>query len=128
MRLKTDVLHALMGATVVLLSSYLVAVLFAYTFRVPIPLAGYYGPFGQFSTYDKAMLDVFSTVLSAWMFYGLFGGFIILIAIGSITGVLVGRNKQASKNRRAIVVLWSVLAGAAPVFLLAVLDYMIGPW
>ena len=116
MQFKNDVTHTLSGAFIALVSSYFVALLFAYTFRIPIPLAAYYGPLGEISTY------------SLTVFYGIFGGFIIVPVLGAAAGLLAGRKHISSRNRRSMIVLYSVLAGSAPVLALSVLDYVIGPW
>lgn len=128
MQFKSDLKNALTGAIVALVSSYFVAVLFAYAFRVPIPFAGYGGPFGQFSTYHMPVAELLRSVLVAWVFYGLFGGFIILLVGGFLTGVLVGRKYVGQTNQTAMIALWSASISAAPVLVLSVLDYIIGPW
>lgn len=104
------------------------AVLFAYTFRIPIPLAAYYGPFGEISTYNMAFAEVLKSVLVAWVFYGIFGGFILLPAVGAIAGVVAGRKYRGARNRNGMIALYSVITGSVPVAALSVLDYVIGPW
>ncbi len=121
-------LHALTGAVVALVSSYFVAVLFAYAFRIPVPFAGYYGPFGQIGTYGMSAAEVLKAVLAAWVFYGVFGGFIVLPALGAVTGILAGRRQSHSGRKYRNIALCSVLAGSVPVFALSILDYVIGPW
>jgi len=128
MQFKNDVTHTLSGAFIALVSSYFVALLFAYTFRIPIPLAAYYGPLGEISTYSLTVVEVLKSVLVAWVFYGIFGGFIIVPVLGAAAGLLAGRKHISSRNRRSMIVLYSVLAGSAPVLALSVLDYVIGPW
>ena len=121
-------MDALKGAIVALVSSLLVAILFAYSFRVPIPLGGMIGPFGELSTYTMGIGDVLISVFIAWAFYGVFGGFIILPLCGAIAGALAGRKYFSSKNKNKMIVLWSASISAIPVFALSVLDYIIGPW
>jgi len=58
------------GAFFALASSLLVALLFAYIFRIPIPMGGYIGPFGVISTYGMPIVDVLLSVLVAWVFKG----------------------------------------------------------
>ena len=128
MQFKNDVTHALSGAITALVSSYFVALLFAYTFRIPIPLAAYYGPLGEISTYNLAVVEVLKSVLVAWVFYGIFGGFIIVPVLGAVAGLLAGRKHISPRNRRSMIVLYSVLAGSVPVLALSILDYVIGPW
>jgi len=128
MQFRSEFRNALTGAIVALVSSYFTAVLFAYTFRVPIPFVGYSGPFGEFSTYDMPVVELLHSVVVAWVFYGLFGGFIILLVGGSIVGILVGRKYSDAKSRTVMIALWSVAIGAVPVLVLSVLDYIVGPW
>ena len=121
-------MNALKGAIVALASSLIVALLFAYLFRIPIPFGGYIGPFGKISTYSMAIADVLKSVLVAWVFYGIFGGFIILPVFGAVTGEYIGRKYAGSKNKNKIILLWSFVVSAIPVFILSILDYLIGPW
>ena len=116
------------GAIFALASSLLVALLFAYIFRIPIPMAGYIGPFGAMSTYNMHIVEVFVGVLTAWVFYGIFGGFIILPLLGAVTGGCVGRIYAESENKNKMILLWSFLISAIPVFILSILDRLIGPW
>lgn len=93
-----------------------------------MPLAGLYGPFGEFDTYTMDVSAVVFGVLTAWVFYGIAGGFIVLFVLGFGIGVVVGRKYEGAHKPRRMIVLWSSIAGAIPVFLLSVLDYIIGPW
>lgn len=128
MQIKTDIAHALSGAFIAIVSSYFVALLFAYTFRVPVPMAAYYGPLGEISTYGMTVIEVSRLVMNAWLFYGVFGGFIVLPILGAVAAVVAGRKHRGLKNRSGRVVLYSVLAASIPVLALSVLDYVIGPW
>lgn len=116
------------GAIVALASSLLVALLFAYVFRIPIPMGGYIGPFGEISTYGISIIDVLIMVLVAWVFYGIFGGFIILPVFGAVAGEYVGRKYAESKNKNKMILLWSFVVSTIPVFILSILDYLVGPW
>ena len=49
------------GPIAALVSSILVAVLFAYTFRIPIPMGGLLGPFGEISPYSMNFSTVVTT-------------------------------------------------------------------
>jgi len=113
---------------VAMMASILVALLFAYTFRVPIPMGGMLGPFGEFSPYSMEISEVLTSVLMAWLFYGLFGGFVVLPLCGAIAGHLAGHRYSIAKNKNRMVVLWAALASVAPVFGLSILDYIVGPW
>ena len=120
-------MDALKGAMAALAASLLLAILFAYLFRIPVPMGGMIGPFGEFSTYGMAVGDVLKSVLIAWMFYGMFGGFIILPLCGAVTGLLVGRKYSRENGRNRLIVFWSIIVSAIPVFALSTLDYIIGP-
>ena len=119
---------ALKGTIIALASSLLVAILFAYLFRIPIPMGGYIGPLGEFSTYDSSIVEVLKAVFVAWIFYGIFGGFIILTLCGVITGICVGHKYFDSGNKNRMIILWTVIISTVPVFILSILDYIIGPW
>lgn len=121
-------MNSIRGAIVALMSSILVALLFAYTFRIPIPMGGMLGPLGEFSPYSMGFSGVLTSVAAAWLFYGLFGGFVILPIFGAIAGHIASRKFSAAKNRNKMVVLWAALAGAIPVFGLSILDFIIGRW
>ena len=121
-------MNALKGLIISVISSVLIAILFAYLFRLPIPMGGYIGPFGEVNIYDISAIDVVKMVLIAWVLYGMFGGFIILALCGIITGTLIGRKYSKSNNKNKMIVLWSAVVSTAPVFVLSILDYIIGPW
>ena len=127
-RLYPSLINALKGVAAAMLSSLLVALLFAYTFRLPVPLAGYIGPFGDLNTYGHGVMDIIQSVLVAWLFYGIFGGFIIIALSGTVMGLLIGSRYAGSDGKSRVIILWSAAAGSIPVFILAVLDYLIGPW
>jgi len=125
---SNNALAALGGATAALVSSYFIAVLFAYTFRIPVPLAAYFGPFGEISTYNMAFSTTLKSVFVAWVFYGILGGFVLLPVLGAIAGVFASRKYTGSKNRRGMIALYSALAASIPIAVLSVLDFIIGPW
>ena len=116
------------GIIAVLLGSFLWAILFIYLFRLPIPMGGMTGPFGEFSSYGTSVAEVLTLVSIAWIFYGIFGGFIILPALGAVTGEKIGRKYADSNIKNRMIVLWSLLVSVIPVFVLSILDYIIGPW
>ena len=118
----------LKGAIAALASSLLAAILFAFVFRVPIPFGGYIGPFGEFSTYNMGAVDVIRTVSFAWAFYGILGGFIVLSLSGVLVGTLVGQKYSGSEHKNRMIILWAIGIGTALVFLMAILDFIIGPW
>jgi hypothetical protein len=129
MTFKSKVMDILKGTIIAVVASLPVAILFALLFRLPIPLGGYIGPFGEIGVYDFGAVELFKTVFLAWIFYGMFGGFIILSVFGAITGVIVSRKYSGSvaiKNK--MIVLWATTISAIPILLLSILDYIIGPW
>ena len=121
-------INALKGIATAVVSSYFIALLFAYIFRIPIPLGGYVGPFSDVSTYGVSFIGVLSSVFIAWLFYGMFGGVIILPLCGAITGVVVGRKYSDSNKKNKMIILWTTAVTFVPVFILSILDYIIGPW
>jgi hypothetical protein len=121
-------MDSIRGAIVALTSSILVALLFAYTFRIPIPMVGMLGPLGAFNPYSMGLSEVLTAVAVAWLFYGLFGGFMILPVFGAIAGHVASQKFSAARNKNKMVVLWAALAGVIPVFGLSILDFIIGPW
>ncbi len=121
-------MDALKGIIIAIPSSLLVAIVFAYLFRIPIPMGGYIGPFGEFSTYDSSIVDILKSVFIALGFYGMFGGFIILTACGVITGIYTGHKYSEASNKTRMIVFWTALISAVPVFILSILDYIVGPW
>ncbi len=121
-------MDALKGIAIALISSLFIAILFAYIFRIPIPFGGYIGPFGELSSYNIGVFGVLKSIIFAWMFYGLFGGFIILPILGAVSGIIIGRTYQNSIKKNKMIVLWVTLVSAIPVFILSILDYIIGPW
>lgn len=121
-------MDALKGLAIAPFSGFLVALVFAYTFRVPIPLAGMLGPLGEFSPYAMSFNDVFISVLSAWVFYGLFGGFLLFPIVGAIAGNYAGRKFGHARSKNRMIILYAALASVIPVAGLSTLDYIIGPW
>jgi hypothetical protein len=121
-------MDALKGATVALVSSLLASIVLAYLFRIPIPMEGMIGPFGEFSTYTMTISDVLMAVFSAWIFYGMFGGFIVLLLCGAVTGLIIGRKYSTSNRKNRMIVLWSSAISTFPVLILSTLDYIMGPW
>lgn len=121
-------MNALKGAAIALLASLLTAVLFAYLFRLPVPFVGYIGPFEALGIYDTPVLEALQGIVVAWVFYGVLGGFVIVPLCGALTGVAIGAKFAASDKKNRLLVLWSGLAGVVPVFILSILDLIIGPW
>ena len=55
------------GAATAVISNLLIALLFTCIFRIPIPMAGYVGPFGNISTYNTIFFDTITSVVTAWL-------------------------------------------------------------
>lgn len=121
-------MNAVKGSFIAILSSLISAVIFAYLFRLPIPLAGTIGPFGDFSSYDADVSEVLTSVALAWVFYGAFGGFIVIPLFGAMAGYVAGKRKSSPEHKNRDIALWSILAGGVPVLFISTLDYLIGPW
>lgn len=121
-------MNALKGAIIAVVSSLFVAILFAYTFRLPIPMAGMLGPLGDLNPYGESVFGIVQSVIIAWLFYGAFGGFVVVAIFGAIAGFVAGRKNANLRNKNSRIVLWSVIASCIPVFFLSTLDYMVGPW
>jgi hypothetical protein len=129
MTFKSKVMDILKGTIIAVVVSFPVAILFALLFRLPIPLGGYIGPFGEIGVYDFGAIELFKAVFLAWIFYGMFGGFIILSVLGAITGVVASRKYSESVSiKNKMIVLWATTISAIPILLLSILDYIIGPW
>ncbi len=121
-------MDALKGSAIALLFSFLVALVFAYTFRIPIPLAGMLGPFGTLSPYAMSFTEVFVSVFAAWLFFGIFGGFLILPILGAIAGHWASRRFAQAKRKNRMVTFYASISSVIPVTCLSILDYIIGPW
>ena len=121
-------MDALKGIAASAVSSFFFALLLVYLFRFPIPFGGYIGPFSDISSYNVNVIEVLGMVLMAWVFYGIFGGFIILPILGAITGIVVGRKYLTLENKNRMIILWVSAVTFVPVFMLSILDYIIGPW
>ncbi len=121
-------MNELKGAVIALAASLLVAILFAFVFRIPIPFWDYIGPFGRVSTYNMPVVEVLKVVSFAWVFYGVLGGFVVLPLIGIFTGTAIGKKYAESKRKNLMIALWAVGNTTIAVFILAILDFIIGPW
>ena len=91
-------------------------------------MGGMTGPFGEFSSYGISVAEVLALVSIAWIFYGIFGGFVIFLILGAVTGEKIGRKYADSNIKNRMIVLWSLLVSVIPVFVLSILDYIISPW
>jgi len=122
-------MNAIRGSVTAILSSLFIWILFAYTFRIPIPLIGMQGPFGEFSSYRGNVIEVVTNVFLAWLVFGtLFGGFMILAILGAVTGIKMGHKYQNTTQKDKMIMLWASAVAVIPVFLLSISDYIFGPW
>ncbi len=121
-------MNAIRGSVTAILSSLFILILFAYTFRIPIPLSGMHGPFGEFSFRGNA-IEVVTSVFLTWVVFGTFGGgFVILAILGAVTGIKMGHTYQNTTKKDKMIMLWATAVAAIPVFLLSISDYIFGPW
>ena len=120
--------NAFIGLITAYIASFVAAILFAYIFRFPIPFSGYIGPFGELSSYSTDFIETIKSVLIAWWFYGILGGYIILGLGGIGTGLYIGHKYADATNKNRFILFWSAVLSAIPVFILAILDFLIGPW
>jgi hypothetical protein len=87
-------------------------------FRFPVPFAGYVSGFGAI---PSAMLAV--------IFYGLFGGFIVLGGLGAAAGMLAYRLRRPDRqSMRRWTFGLAAFAALLCAIVLAILDKFIGPW
>lgn len=129
MTFKSKAIDVLKGTIIAVVASLPVAILFALIFRLPIPLGGYIGPFGEIGVYDFGAVELLKAVFLAWVFYGMSGGFIILSVLGAITGVIVSRKySELVGIKNKMIALWATIITTIPILLLSILDYIIGPW
>jgi hypothetical protein len=109
--IKTGIAWAFLGV-------FPLAALAALCYRFPIPFAGY----------ESGLMAV-PRSLFAVVFYGLFGGFVVLAAIGAAAGTAANLLARHDARRERVLTLAFALAGdLAVVMILAVLDKMIGKW
>lgn len=124
-----ETMNAAKGGVVAIVSSFLIAVLFASLFRLPIPFGGYIGPFGEVSPYDLGITGLVKLVTGAWVFYGGFlGGYIVLFVLGAASGAWIGRKCSNSNRKNRLIFIGSIVVSTVCVFALSILDYLIGPW
>jgi hypothetical protein len=106
------------GAFVAVAGSFPLAAVIALVFRFPVPFAGYQsGP--------KAMIAAIFAVL----FYGLLGGVLVQAFLGGLSGGIAYKLAAHDAGKAHRFSIACGLASALPgLLLLAVLDWIIGPW
>jgi len=106
------------GSVVSILGSYPLAALCALVFRFPIPFAGYESGIGA----------VLPSVIAV-TFYLVMGGFFWQGAAGAAAGALAWRRGKGDGQRTGkLCIVCGLVASFPGVFILAILDKIIGPW
>lgn len=109
----------MVGARWSVVSAFPIAGLMALVFRFPVPFVGYVSGF-------KAILPA----MLAIVLYGVFlGGLILVGAIGAIGGALTASNSNRSQQSQILAArLVAMAVTTLCLFVLAILDKIIGPW
>jgi hypothetical protein len=108
----------LSGIVWALLGAFPAAAFVALCYRFPIPFSGY----------ESGLLAV-PRALLAIGFYELYGGFVVLTAIGAAAGIAAHLLASRDAGREYWLTLTFALAGdLVAVMILAVLDKIIGNW
>ena len=110
---------ALTGFLWSIVSTFPIAGVMALVFRFPVPFAGYVSGF-----------DAIRPTMFAVAVYGVFfGGFVVVGLLGAIAGFVMATLDLPGLGNKKRAVQW-VSLGIATVclFVLAVLDWIIGPW
>jgi hypothetical protein len=118
-------MNILKGITLTAFLSLVIALIFAFIFRLPIPMGEIIGPFGEYDS-GKNILETIKMVFFSWVFYGILGGFIVLALFGGIAGNLASKGSDTSINIK--ILKYSIVAGLIPVLFISTLDFFIGPW
>lgn len=107
----------LRGAITALISSLPIAMIFVAVYRFPIPFAG-----------NMHGVQYINLVPIAWLFYGIFGGFIVLFFGGAFIGYVIGRHITDEDKKQTIITIVSIVFATLAVGFLSILDKIIGPW
>ncbi len=97
--------------------SFPIAAFMALVYRFPIPFAGY-----------KSGVDAVLPSLIAVVLYGLTGGFVALGIAGAIGGLVIGLLPGTRRNKNMLLFCCSAAFTTCCLFVLAILDKIIGPW
>jgi len=109
--IKTGIAWALLGV-------FPLAALAALCYRFPIPFSGY----------ESGPMAVPRTLIAV-VFYGLFGGFVVLAALGAAAGAAANLlARQDARLERRLVLAFALAGDLVAVLILAVLDKIIGKW
>jgi len=108
----------LIGALLAVVMAFPVAGILALVYRFPVPFAGY---LSGVSAVGYAMVGV--------VFYGLLGGFPLLAALGGLAGAVTARRQtEAGTLPWKVIMLLCLSIDLVALFVLAILDKIIGPW
>lgn len=108
----------LLGALLAVVIAFPVAAILALVYRFPVPFAGY-----------MSGVSAIGYAMGGVVFYGLIGGFPLLAILGGLTGSIVSNAAaRESKLPWKWIMLLCVLIDLAVLFVLAILDKIIGPW
>ena len=97
--------------------SFPIGAIMALVYRFPIPFAGY-----------RSGVDAMLPSLLAVVFYGLLGGFVALGIAGAIGGLVIGLLPGTRRNKNMLLFGCSAAFTTCGLFVLAILDKIIGPW
>ncbi len=108
----------LRGALWAVVLAFPLAALCALVYRFPVPFSGY-----------ESGLAAAPVALMAVVFYGLLGGFPVLLAAGALGGAAMNALASPDVQRvRRLTLASSGLIAALAVIFMATLDKLIGPW
>jgi hypothetical protein len=65
--------------------SLVIALIFAFTFRLTIPMGEIIGPFGEYDSTSN-FIETIQMVFTPCVYYGLLGGFIVIAIFGGFAG------------------------------------------
>jgi hypothetical protein len=108
----------LLGALMAVVLAFPVAGVLALVYRFPVPFAGY-----------LSGVSAMGSAMGGLVFYGLFGGFPLLAVLGGLAGAIVSHTAtKEDKLPWEWIVFICLLIDLAALFVLAILDKIIGPW
>ena len=99
-------------------SVFIATILVTVFYRFPVPFAE------QYATGREEAL----TGLLALLFYGILGGFVVVLGLGLLSGLLVYRFPSTEEKMKFEIIGISALLNLLAVILLSTLDKIIGPW
>lgn len=109
---------AIIGAILSVSSVFPITALMALFFRFPVPFAGIEGGLAQVLP-----------ALVGLLFYGVFmGGFLVVAVCGALAGTLAQFVSRTERQRRQLQRWLPIAATLMLLFILATLDWYIGPW